>query len=46
LDEDVAVRVRIAAALGTFFESFDQSDEDSGADPPPGGTDIPPCPFD
>jgi len=46
LDEDAAVRVRIAAALEIFFESLDQSDEDSEADPPAGGMDLPPGPFD
>jgi len=35
MDEDAAIRVRIAAALMVFFESLAQADEVSESDPLP-----------
>jgi len=35
MDEDAAIRTRIAAELEIFFESLDRSDEDSESEPPP-----------
>jgi hypothetical protein len=42
MDDDTAIRARIAAELKVFFESFGPADEDGGPDPLP--AEAAPCP--